>query len=391
MKNKGYLFISNSTKPTLKMEESLEPIAINSFGLAAFHAAKTLGFKLYCGVNLIYPEKVKCTNYDITFYNQHIYRNIFAFRDNYKGYKNCCDFLKTHPDIEVIHCNTPIGGVIGRLCGRKFHKKVIYTAHGFHFYKGAPLMNRTVFKCIEWWMARYTDALITINKEDYEAAKRFKLKPGGKVFYVPGVGVDIQNIIQYDETYRNMKRECLGIRPDDFVCIIVGDLNDNKNVGTLIDALAKCSPQVHYLVCGLGPNEGKLKERAEQLGVADRCHFLGYRTDIKQLYLASDVFLFASKREGLPRSTMEAMCAGLPCVVSKIRGNVDLIDDREGGILINPMDVDGFADAINELARLPVLREKYGEYNKEKIKNFDINIVKAQMVDIYKEVLVSHK
>ena len=187
----GFLFISNGRVIPKEQEQSLEPVKTGSFEAPCMYAADKLGLKLYMGINRDYASQLRGTDYDICFYNQHIYRNIVGFKDIYIGYKNLCTFLKTHPDVGIIHCNTPIGGVLGRICGYKYKRKVIYTAHGLHFFNGAPLINRTVFKWIEMLMAHYTDGLITINKEDYEAAQKMKLKDGGKVFYVPGVGMNI--------------------------------------------------------------------------------------------------------------------------------------------------------------------------------------------------------
>ncbi len=380
---RGYLFIANGRMVPREQEISLEPVKTGTFEAPCMYAASELGYKLYMGVNRDFADKLKGVDYDITFYNQHIYRNIFNLKDIWIGYKNLCRFLDEHPNIEVIHCNTPIGGVLGRICGRKFHKTVIYTAHGFHFYKGAPFLSRTLFKFVEKWMARSTDCLITINQEDYEAAQKFRLNNGGKVYKVNGVGIDT-HAFDGISINRREKRFSIGIPEDAILGIIVGDLNDNKNVDTLIKALPDTSSSVHYIICGFGPNEIHLKSMAEKLGVAERCHFLGYRSDVKELYLASDVFLFASQREGLPRSTMEAMLAGLPCVVSQIRGNVDLIDEGKGGFLIPAKDVHSFSKAITELAQNPELREQYGNYNMLKVKSYDLEIVKQQMVSIYK-------
>lgn len=382
---KGYLFIANGRVVPREQELSLDPVKTGSFEAPCMYAANELGFKLYMGINRDYADQLKGINYDITFYNQHIYRSIFNIKDISIGYKNLCRFLEEHPDIEIIHCNTPIGGVLGRICGKKYGKKVIYMAHGFHFYKGAPFLNRTLFKLIEKVMALKTDCLITINQEDYEAAQKFKLNKGGQVYKVNGVGIDTQSFesIIVDKTE---KRRSLGLSDDAFIGIVVGDLNDNKNVGTIIMALPDTPSNVHILICGFGPNEQLLKQQAIKLGVSERCHFLGFRTDVKELLLVSDVFLFASKREGLPRSTMEAMLASLPCVVSKIRGNVDLIEDGKGGFLVSPTDARKFAEAINELASKPEERKQYGDYNRERINSFDIKIVEQQMLDIYKSV-----
>lgn len=381
----GYLFVANGRNVPKEQEDSLDSVKISSFEASSIWAANQLGMKLYMGINRTYASELRCADYDVTYYNQHIYRNIFDIKTIKIGYNHLCRLLEAHPDISVIHCNTPIGGVLGRICGKKYGKKVIYMAHGFHFYKGAPLLNRTIFKGIEKWMARKTDCLITINQEDYEAAQKFKLNKGGKVFKVNGVGVDLNS---FDGIPVNVKekRESLGLPEDAVVGIVVGDLNENKNVKTIIRALPLVDGNIHIIICGFGPLEVALKKLAKDLGVDNRCHFLGFRTDVKELYLASDIFIFASQREGLPRSTMEAMLAGLPCVVSKIRGNIDLIDDNKGGTLFPPKDFDSLAKELTILADNPCLRAKYGTYNKERIKEYDIEVVKQQMLDIYKEV-----
>lgn len=385
MINQGYLYISNGRVVPKSKEDSVEPVHVSSFDAPCIWAANELGLKLYEGINRTYASQVKNLDYDITYYNQHIYRNIFDLKTIRIGYRNLCQFLKSHPNIKFIHCNTPIGGLLGRICGKKYGKKVIYMVHGFHFYKGAPLINRVVFKPIERWLAHKTDCLITINQEDYEAAKTLRLNKGGIVYKVNGVGVDLSGfdnvVVDFAE-----KRKSLNVPEDAVVGIVVGDLNKNKNVGTIIKALQMVKCDMHLLVCGFGPLESKLKELAKVCGVQDRCHFLGFRTDVKELYKISDMFVFASQREGLPRSTMEAMLAGLPCVVSNIRGNVDLIDNNKGGILFPPKDYKALAEAMTIIAGNPGDRKRFGEYNKERIKAFDIEIVKNQMLEIYKEV-----
>lgn len=385
---KGYLFISNSSKPTKLQSDSLVPITIGTFGFAPINAAKVMGYKLYCGINRTYPEKLTCTNFNVEFYDQHSYRSIFAIKDNWVAFRNLYKFLKEHPDIKFIHCNTPIGGVLGRVCGRIYKiPMVVYTAHGFHFFKGASLFNRIVLKWVETLMARWTDVILTMNKEDYEAALKMKLKKGGKVYYIPGVGVETHkfNAVNIDVLE---KKQSLGLPNDTVVGIAMGDVIPRKNYKTTIEAISKVNnSKVHYIICGRGSQIEELKEYAKSLGVAKQIHFLGFRTDIIELSLMSDFFLFASSQEGLPRSTMEAMCAGKPCVVSKVRGHVDLIDEGKGGYLVSPHDADGFAEAIKRLIGNPVLREEMGNYNREKVKAFDIEVVKTKMLEIYREIL----
>ena len=377
----GYLFIANGRVLPIEQYQSKEPVPTGSFETVAF-AASQVGWKLYQGINRFYAEELNAVDYDITFYDQNIYRNVFDLKNNYKGYVRLCKMLEKNPSIQNIHCNTPIGGVIGRLCGKRYNKIVIYTAHGFHFYKGASVFNRTIFKWIEMWLAHYTDVLITINREDYDAACKFKLNKGGKLYYVPGVGIDTK-IFDNVKINKIEKFKELGISPYVKLGIVVGDLNDNKNVETLIRALPDTLPDFHLLVCGIGIKERYLKRLSDRLNVSERVHFLGFRKDIKELYAISDIFLSASKREGLPRSTMEAMGMGLPCIVSKIRGNIDLIDENKGGRLINPTDIDGFAESINILLADKNTAIRQGQYNLNKVKEFSVDVVKQRMLDIF--------
>lgn len=383
----GYLFVANSTKPTEEKRKSRDKIVLSTVDRPCLKAAKELGYDLFMGVNRDNPEELTCDEMPITCYDAHSYRSITAFGDNKIAYKNICKVIKNN-NIEVIHCNTPIGGMVGRIAGKKYKvPKVIYTAHGFHFYKGAPLFNRTVLKWAEKWMARYTDAIITMNNEDYESAKKFKLRGDGKVYLVHGVGIDL-SLYDNIEVNREEKRAELGLKETDVAFISMGDLIARKNYSVAIKALAKAGNEnAQYFICGKGPLEAELKELAKNLGVENQVHFLGFRTDIKELLVAADVFLFTTLQEGLPRSMMEAMASGLPCIVSKIRGNVDLMEDGTGGYLCGSTDVESFAKSITELTENSELRKKMSEYNLEHIKEFDISVVEKEIEDIYNEVL----
>jgi glycosyltransferase involved in cell wall biosynthesis len=304
-----------------------------------------------------------------------------------QAYKNCMNVLK-QGDFDVIHCNTPIGGVIGRFCGKRAKvRKIIYTAHGFHFYKGAPLLNCTVLKWAEMFMAHYTDAIITINQEDYERAQKFHLRNQGNVYYVPGVGIDTSQYIA-DKQLRTYKRNELGVEEGDIVLISVGELNSNKNHQVIISALGEIqNKKIHYFLCGVGDKEEDLKRQSKKCGIEENVHFLGYRTDVKQLLNSSDIFVIPSKREGLSRAMMEAMASGLPCIASRIRGNVDLLENGEGGYLVEVQDVHGIADKIRVLSGDKELREKMKKANLERIKKFDVKVVKKTLEEIYREAL----
>lgn len=382
----GYVFIGNSSKPTEEQLNSREMVRPGNVSRPCIQTALEMGYEVYLGTNRNRPEELEC-DLPVKLYDSHTYRSITAFKDNLTAYKNLKKVIK-EGNVEVIHCNTPVGGMVGRLCGKMNGvKKIIYTAHGFHFYKGAPLFNRTVLKWAEMFMAHWTDAILTMNEEDFHSAKKFRLRKGGKVYYVPGVGINTEEFFSV-RIDKQAKRDKLGLSMDDIVCISMGDLIPRKNYETSIKAIALCNnPKVHYLICGRGPELDNLKNLAKELGVENQIHFLGFRTDIKDLSKVADIFLFTTLQEGMPRSMMEAMASGLPCIASKIRGNVDLLEEGIGGYLVPAKEENAVADRLNRLVENPDLRERMSKINLERIKGFDIGVVKSRMEEIYKEVL----
>lgn len=301
---------------------------------------------------------------------------------NIRAYKQLCQIIRDE-QIDYIHCNTPTGGLLGRLAGKKCKvKKVIYQAHGFHFYKGAPRLNWLIYYPIEKGLAHHTDALITINREDYKLAKnKFHLRNNGQVYYVPGVGIDLS---QYAITVHAELRDSLGIGENDVMLISAGDMVERKNYKLAIEAIAKTNLQnLKYCICGKGPQLDELKAYADSLGVADQILFLGFRSDMKELLQVADIFLFTTKQEGLPCSMMEAMASGLPCIASRVRGNTDLLEDGIGGYLCDVDSPGEFTDAIKKLAENSDLRKQFGDANLKHIREFDITEIANQVCDIY--------
>ena len=221
--------------------------------------------------------------------------------------------------------------------------------------------------------------------EAYETGNRRVYEKDAK----PHSLIDIEEIAKTacDFTPNWVKKRCeLGIPIDSTVLISVGDLNKNKNHSVIIDALKRLqSNTIHFILCGEGEMRGKLERLANPL--EGRVHFLGYRSDIKELMAASDIFLLPSKREGLSRSLMEAMVCGLPCVVSRIRGNVDLIKDGEGGLLVSPNDAKQWANAIARITR-PV-GKAMGERNSKNIQRYSLETCKRSLSKIYLDCIVS--
>lgn len=283
-------------------------------------------------------------------------------------------------EFDIIHCHTPVGGLLGRLAAIKARKKgtkVFYTAHGFHFYKGASFKNWFFYYPVEKFCSYFTDVLITINHDDFSLAKkRMKSK---QVSYVPGVGVDIS---KFDITVnRNIKRREIGVPEDAIVLLSVGELNENKNHQIVVRALAKLdNSNIHYVIAGIGDKKDYLLNLAEELGVSKQLHLLGYRKDIAELNRSADLFCFPSFREGLSLSLMEAMASSLPVACSRIRGNTELIE-ANGGILFEPNSVDSCYRAVRDI--LAGNYRQMGENNKEKVQRFSIDNVVKEMKSIY--------
>ena len=315
--------------------------------------------------------------YDIPFSRSpKSFSNVKAYRELKK--------IAAENQYDIISCNTPMGGVVTRLVARKLRKKgtrVIYMAHGFHFFKGAPFLNWLIYFPVEWICSFFTDTLITINQEDFKFAK--KHLHAKKTEYVHGVGLDIDKFKNI-EVDREKKRQELGVPKDSFAVLSVGELNDNKNHETVLRAIAKLEKKdIVYIICGQGSKKEYLEELAKELGMEKRLILPGYRTDVAEIYKCCDVFVFPSKREGLPVSVMEALVSGLPCVASKIRGNVDLIRDGENGFLCSAEDSNAFAENIELILKNRDFIIKADTYNQKIMNLYNGNAVIEEMKSIY--------
>lgn len=293
---------------------------------------------------------------------------------------------------DIVHCHTPIASVCTRIACvslRGKGLKVLYTAHGFHFYSGAPLKNWLLYFSVEWLCSWMTDILITINMEDYRRAK--KHLHAKRTVYIPGVGVDIDKFSAgVDDRRRKEMRAEFGMLDSDIAVLSVGELNKNKNHQTVIYALSKLKNKkrslrgrLHYFIAGTGSWEKRLLSVANKAGV--KMHLLGYRKDVPDLMNMADVYVLPSLREGLNVSLMEAMAAGLPIVASKIRGNTDLIRDGYGGYLVDSKDATAYARAINMVLQNNSAGQM-GEYNRMRIRYFNQTEVSYRLMNIYHSI-----
>ena len=302
---------------------------------------------------------------------------------NILAYKQLLKLMRDN-EFDLVHCHTPMGAVIARLAAKNTNiMPVIYTAHGFHFYKGASFFNWLVFYPIEKCLAKYTDALITINQEDYKNAQKFKLRNKNNVFLVNGIGIHTK--VNKISSARKKIRDNFGVGDHDCLFISVGELSKRKNHQIIIKALANLGDNnIKYMICGDGATKNSLKHMISELRLDNQVILAGYQENIKNIMEAADVFVFPSKQEGLSVALMEAMAFGMPIICSDIRGNHDLIENEVNGLLVPMNDVTAYSRAIRKLVDDKNLRSSLGRAAKEKVKEYDITVVDQQMRKIYK-------
>ena len=290
---------------------------------------------------------------------------------------------------DLVHVHTPVAALVTRYAISRLkikHKpQVIYTAHGFHFHKqGNPLTN-LIFLNLERLGGRWTDYLITINREDEAAAKKHRLLPDERIFYTPGIGLELD---KYDregvsEAEIAAIRQELGLKDTDVLLLTVAEFTPNKRHRDQLLALKQLDrPEVHLVFAGDGDARAEAEKLTQELNLEHQVHFLGFRYDIPALICASRSLLLTSQREGLPRSIMEAFCAATPVIGTKIRGIQDLLSD-ECGLLVDVGDIKGLSRAMAQMVDEPERALQMGANGRQKITTYDVKYIIEEYTKIY--------
>lgn len=309
---------------------------------------------------------------------------------NIKAYTILKRMIKQN-QYNLVHMHSPIGGLCGRLACKKLRKtgtKVIYTAHGFHFYKGAPIINWLIYYPFEKYLARYTDVLITINREDYDiASKKFK---SNKIHLVHGVGVDINKFdIKVPQEEKEKIMQSIGLNKDDKILIYVAELSKRKNQDMaikVIKELIKLDDKVKLLLVGKDSLDRHHKKLVDEYQIEEHVKFLSYRKDIPILMNISDLVISTSLQEGLPVNIMEAMASSLPVVATDCRGNRDLVINNETGYITKIDDIEDFTNKVNELIKDNKKAELFSKSAREKIEQYSLENISQIMYDLYKKI-----
>lgn len=367
---------------------------IDQFNMPNIALLQKLGYEVDVACNFIEGNtcsdervaelKQKLQDMHVHCYQIDFARNIRHMGQNMKALWQVEALMKQNT-YEFCHCHSPIGGVVARIAGHRTKTKVIYTAHGFHFYQGAPVMNWLVYYPVEKMLSRWTDVLITINHEDYELAKKkFKMK---KLTYVPGIGIDTQREC-LSQKEKEEKRKELGIPQDAFLITNAAEFTLNKNQKTVIEAIEQLhNPNIYFVMCGIGEKKAELEQYVKEHGLEEYIRFVGFRNDLHEILQTSDCFVLSSFREGLSVALMEAMAEGLPVVCGRIRGNVDLIKDGKGGILVSPENKEDYEAAFRKLYEMKhkelAAFQRLGKINAENVKSFGRSAVERLMENVY--------
>ncbi len=312
----------------------------------------------------------------------------FNLKQNITSYKQMSDILKNNR-YDIISCHTPFGGAITRLAAHKYapDTRTVYMAHGFHFYKGGAKLKNLLFFTAEKFLAKYSDAIITINTDDYQiACKKFK----SDIRYVAGVGLDSGKFnFVLSDAEKSELRKSLGLADSDFIMIYPAELSPPKRHKWLLETLApvfKKNPHFHLLLPGKDSLCDTCRQYAAALGIEKQTHFLGFRRDIPKLLKISDMSVTSSNREGLPVNVMEAIFVGLPVVATACRGNRDLIETGKNGYIVDIDDKIGFCEKVMTVYNMSAAKKaEIKEYDKMVISKYLLENVLDEIIKIYTE------
>ena len=340
---------------------------INAFLVPHIQMLRNQGHMVDCACSIDIPIDDSLINDGVRVFDIPFSRNPLH-PGNIKAFKKLVKIQKEN-EYDVVHVHTPVASVYGRLLKLKFKNLMtIYTAHGFHFYKGAPLINWLVYYPIERIMTKFTDTIITMNSEDYDRVKKFNIN---NTYKVNGVGIDLSKY-SINNFNKNEIREKLNLNKEDFIILMVAEVNKSKGINN-----------IKLLCAGDGILFDEIKTYIEQKKLQDKIYMLGYRTDINELMISCDVGALMSYREGLPRNIMEFMACEKTIIGTDIRGIRDLIQDGVNGYLVEIGNSNDTADKIEYIYKNRIEMKNMEKNSREIVSQYEIGKVLDEIKKIY--------
>lgn len=361
---------------------------IKSFHLPYLEWLKKNGFEVHVSArNDLYPNPLEIPYCDV-FIDTSFDRNPFSI-NNFKAYRKLINLIETY-NYSFIHTHTPIASAIVRIIKvkRKFRNiKIIYTAHGFHFYKGSSVINWIIYYPLEKILSKFTNVLITINSEDYQLTKQKKFK-AGKIIKTNGIGINLNNYgVQIDN--RNNIRKQIGFNEEDFILIYPAELNKNKNQELLIDAMEQISinlPQIKVILLGTGDKEEYYRDLVNKKKLNKNVHFAGYVNNVNDYLNVADILVATSIREGLPLNIIEAMACGLPVIATSNRGHNELIKNNINGFLLKSNTAEELSEKIESVYYNKSWREIIKHNNLSTVNKYSLKPILKEVSKIYLEL-----
>jgi glycosyltransferase involved in cell wall biosynthesis len=364
------------------------PITIRSFLLPFIKHFRSLGWQVDGMAQGISADQ-DCVEHCDRTYDIQWSRNVFDPRNLLAGVSRVKEVVAKE-NYDLVHVHTPIAAFVTRYALKDLKKtKIIYTAHGFHFYRGGSAIKNAIFLGLEKLAGQWTDYLVTINQEDEAAAKKHNFLSADRIYYTRGIGVDTEYYASGKVNPGDIAqvRQELALADDDTLLLAIAEFTPRKRHRDLLNALVKtANPQVHLALAGEGPIKPELETLAKELGIEKQVHFLGYRNDIPTLIQAADAVLLVSQQEGLPRSIMEAMCLNTPVIGSNIRGTQDLLENG-CGLLVELGDTDALAKAMTQVVEDPDSLAAMAAKAQVKMTSYDLKKIIQQYSDIYQLAL----
>ena len=355
---------------------------INAFLVPHINMLLDNGYEVHCACSIDKPVDEELQRRGVKIFEVPFSRNPLGI-GNIKAFIKLEELQRIN-NYDIVHVHTPIAAIYGRLLKLSFPSlRTIYTAHGYHFLKGGSKLGWLLYYPIEKIMAKFTDVIININKEDYEITKE-RLKPK-KCYLLNGVGLDLREYKKLSSKEIQEKRKEFGLNDKDFVVLMIAEINKNKNHIQLINAmdiLKDKYPNIKVLCIGDGTLKESVEKQINLKNLQNNIFMLGYRLDVNKLINISDIGILLSYREGLPRNIMEFMACGRKIVATDIRGCRDLVCNESVGTLVDVGDYEGTARAIEKYY---LLNDKNFNISDE-IYKYDITNVNKELSNIYRSI-----
>lgn len=360
---------------------------INAFLVPHIKYLIDQGYKVDVATNITDEISQELVDYEVEVFQIDFQRNPISLKNKkaYNGIKK----LQLKNKYDIVHVHTPVASFVTRLALRKEKGlNMVYTCHGFHFYKGSSIFNWLIFYPLEKLAAKWTDRLVTINSEDFEIARKFKLRNNGQVSKMNGVGIEKEKYI-IENFDKSEYRKKLGLKDDDFVILVLAELNKNKNHIQLIKAMNLLKdkyPNIKAIFAGAGPLEKEIKKQIKENGLEEKISLLGWRNDVKELINLSDVVGLFSQREGLGKCLLEAMICGKSVIATNTRGPRELIQPNKSGYLFDIDDIETTAKSIESIYRDIELRNMFETKGLDIANKYLLDNVLIQLFDVYKDI-----